>query len=335
MSQLHEPDSDTSEAIAFHEEQKPKSKRQDQSSGLLRLPAELRNRIYEHVLVEEDPIPIEPGLKLPQLLSTCAQIREEATLLWFSENDFQTVITDCDSTSLQCFEDWSYHFQNKFSEPEDHFHPARSMEIRGAIKWSALEDWVKAVWSSSVSRQECSADGDKAMAIIVGAHDIAEQHLERSWEECQKALDILVTPALKVPPLVRACYQIYRETMLYWTGQNTFVVDVVDYDSTLLLNYVKFHCRCRYKNQFEKETGPRISCAGSIHWTNLQGWAKAIWSWGLGALQRSPSDDQEEVIIASALEIAEQHRGRLWEDCQQALDTLRNTIEGLSNVQIL
>ncbi|USW53786.1 hypothetical protein Slin15195_G071050 [Septoria linicola] len=125
------------------------------------------------------------------------------------------------------------------------------------------------------------------------------------------------------------------ETMLYWTGQNTFVVDVVDYDSTLLLNYVKFHCKCRYKNQLEKETGPRISCAGSIHWTNLQGWAKAIWSWDLGALQRSPSDDQEEVIIASALEIAEQHRGRLWEDCQQALDTLRKTIEGLSNVQIM
>lgn len=60
------------------------------SSPLLRLPAELRNRIYELVLVSPEPATIA-GRKnyfssSPQILRTCRQINNEATAILYSDN---------------------------------------------------------------------------------------------------------------------------------------------------------------------------------------------------------------------------------------------------------
>ncbi|KAF7192719.1 hypothetical protein HII31_05945 [Pseudocercospora fuligena] len=48
---------------------------------LLELAPELRNRIYEDVLVENKRVPINKGLRPPALLHTCKQVRDEATKL--------------------------------------------------------------------------------------------------------------------------------------------------------------------------------------------------------------------------------------------------------------
>lgn len=66
-------------------------------SPLFALPAELRNKIYEYALIDQDPIPLYfthradritqscPG---PALLQVCHQIRFEATAMYYTNNTF-------------------------------------------------------------------------------------------------------------------------------------------------------------------------------------------------------------------------------------------------------
>jgi hypothetical protein len=51
-------------------------------SKLLRLPGEIRNLIYKHLFETHEPR-IEPGYRLPGLLTTCRQIYLEATSLYY------------------------------------------------------------------------------------------------------------------------------------------------------------------------------------------------------------------------------------------------------------
>ena len=65
------------------------------TSRLLRLPAELRNKIYHHTLTASEGQHVElTAIKQHSaLLRTCSQIRKEATDIFYANNTF--VITDC------------------------------------------------------------------------------------------------------------------------------------------------------------------------------------------------------------------------------------------------
>lgn len=61
------------------------------TSPFLRLPTELRNRIYELLLISPDPPQLPGGRKnyfssSPQILCTCRQICVEATGILYGEN---------------------------------------------------------------------------------------------------------------------------------------------------------------------------------------------------------------------------------------------------------
>lgn len=63
---------------------------------ILDLPAELRNRVYEYVLVDPDSEPLlvtRRGHTLPGILRTCRQPREEGTKIYFDLNSFQLTFT--------------------------------------------------------------------------------------------------------------------------------------------------------------------------------------------------------------------------------------------------
>ena len=62
----------------------------EQDSLLLKLPAELRNRIYRTALVSSDALDVtdKPRPTEPALLATCKQIRTEALGIYYSENSF-------------------------------------------------------------------------------------------------------------------------------------------------------------------------------------------------------------------------------------------------------
>lgn len=69
---------------------------------LLDLPAELRNHIYELVLIQDGTINITTPL--PSLLSTCRQFRIEGRDLYFRRNKFEHAIKNFDNTKLQEWE---------------------------------------------------------------------------------------------------------------------------------------------------------------------------------------------------------------------------------------
>lgn len=70
-----------------------KSKRR---AGLLTIPAELRNTIYEHALLTKDRIDLNETPKPPGLLSVCQQIRKEAIALYYKGNNFVFKVHDYD-----------------------------------------------------------------------------------------------------------------------------------------------------------------------------------------------------------------------------------------------
>ena len=71
-----------------------------QTCRLLRLPSELRNRIYELILIQEDQIRMPAGRTEGDkraLLCTCHQIHDEAVGIYYGNNAF---IADCGSWFL-------------------------------------------------------------------------------------------------------------------------------------------------------------------------------------------------------------------------------------------
>lgn len=87
---------------------------------LLELSGELRNRIYEYTLCEEEPITIDRyNLEEPPLLLACKQIREEASSIYYGENDFEFEVPNFDlDVAIEYFRRPSalkYHNDNRFT----------------------------------------------------------------------------------------------------------------------------------------------------------------------------------------------------------------------------
>ncbi|RMY58255.1 hypothetical protein D0865_02706 [Hortaea werneckii] len=76
-----------------------------QTSPLLTLPPELRNKIYSLALTSPSKLtPSKTGhLKLPALLQTCVQIRLEATQMWFAQTTFQIPLNPSNLSNLHTF----------------------------------------------------------------------------------------------------------------------------------------------------------------------------------------------------------------------------------------
>lgn len=66
------------------------------SKGLLDLPAELRNRISEFVLLQDDAVVITSSTPQPAYLHVCRQIRTEAFEVFYTGNDFLLRVDDFD-----------------------------------------------------------------------------------------------------------------------------------------------------------------------------------------------------------------------------------------------
>jgi hypothetical protein len=65
----------------------------DDNCQLLSLPPELRNRIYEMVLVQSQTVMVAPaGISEPALLSTAKQVRNEAIQIYYGQNIFHITI---------------------------------------------------------------------------------------------------------------------------------------------------------------------------------------------------------------------------------------------------
>lgn len=74
---------------------------QPRSQGLAgshfsRIPPELRNEIYDLVVLDDDPI----NAPWPALTGTCKQIRSESLAIYLGSNDFVATLIDREHSSL-------------------------------------------------------------------------------------------------------------------------------------------------------------------------------------------------------------------------------------------
>ena len=76
-----------------------------QASGLLSLPPELRNAIYELALNESIGVVVDNRFGQPALLNTCRQIRAEARPVWYTENRFLVRIHNSKDDVLARFDE--------------------------------------------------------------------------------------------------------------------------------------------------------------------------------------------------------------------------------------
>lgn len=71
-------------------------------SPLMKLPPELRNRIYRYTVVGDSKIFVtHNGLREPELLHVCTQIRTEALGIFYSENVFSVENQNYDSSAVR------------------------------------------------------------------------------------------------------------------------------------------------------------------------------------------------------------------------------------------
>ena len=106
---------------------------------------EIRNVIYELALQSNETILVDRELKLPPLLATCTQIRDEACSIWYRDNQFRAEVNNCDAAALN---KWSQHCCTVGQR--DYFDVPIFLE--GLIYWSNLLDWCRAVWKDDKAR---------------------------------------------------------------------------------------------------------------------------------------------------------------------------------------
>ena len=160
--------------------------------GFLRLPPELRNRIYEYALLCPDFITVAAGLKPPGLLQTCRQTRAEATDIWYQRNKFSIIVTSCDATLLRAFK--------SFARAHSTISVPTCLHLRGVGNWSNLKHWCEDIFY----RKTCILTRGAAVSgegrVIAAAHDIALRHGARAkisgdrdgeWMECEGSLEAL------------------------------------------------------------------------------------------------------------------------------------------------
>ncbi|KAK4895244.1 hypothetical protein LTR27_006587 [Elasticomyces elasticus] len=159
------------------------------STGKCMLPTiapELRNKIYEMVLLEDHDIVIDKKLRVPALLQVCRRVRTETVAMWYERNNFDLTIKHCNAELLLRFEKLAM---------KTSLVNTRKLKVTIALKgkphWSNLLSWCKAVCLAKAPMVD-KADGEaKLSTVVAGALSLATRFGNplRTWSRCEKALE--------------------------------------------------------------------------------------------------------------------------------------------------
>ena len=119
---------------------------------LSKLPAELRNRIWEHVLIDDrSAIDIDANSNAPPaVLAASRQIRKETRTIYYTRNRFVITVYDYDAAAVLPFVD-RYLKYSRFST----LFPNEELNVEfaflGQPNWKNLYDWIKAEWDRGIT----------------------------------------------------------------------------------------------------------------------------------------------------------------------------------------
>jgi hypothetical protein len=174
-------------------------------SLLLKLPPELRNRIYEYALRFDNGIcEVNETVGIPEsaLLLTCKEIRQEAIGIFYSANKVHVELESFSPAMPILIEKKMCALHKQYGYKIE----INSLSTRGPRNWRNLMSWLKTVHgpqrspfgilgvSSMLENQPYSQQADltaKEMAMLAGLFQVASMTTDLPWDEVEKALNIL------------------------------------------------------------------------------------------------------------------------------------------------
>lgn len=136
---------------------------------------------------------------------------------------------------------------------------------------------------------------------------------------------IVITKALKLPPLLSVCRQIREEGMKIWAQSNTFHITVDRFDARLLAAWNRFVTEVL---GYRPITGMFVN--DSHNWANLLHWARIVQEGRIDAVPATADGmPRGHTIASAAIGIAYYMQGEAWEDCKMVLERFRLALEAL------
>lgn len=153
-----------------------------------KIPPEIRNSIWRNVLVSSDPIHVTKDQPhQPSLLRTCTQVREEASSIYFNENQFELPMVGFDSTlGLKWCTMAKPYLQKSVAKVAD---LGRDRES-GTETWADLKVWLQRAHAGEVPRYV--PDGRYTIGCDENAEelfDAMDELRDKSWAEAAQVLE--------------------------------------------------------------------------------------------------------------------------------------------------
>lgn len=151
----------------------------DQPCYLLELPAELRNHIYELVLVSPTRITVKKKYKRPGILAVNHQTRSEAWKIYFNtENTFRFIIHSCDGN---LFMKWVKVFPT--FDTDIYFQDQGTPNFANLYNW--LQEAHETLFSLPQNLNRLTGSGaDATHTVVWAAHRIMGRAIERrEWPD--------------------------------------------------------------------------------------------------------------------------------------------------------
>lgn len=159
-------------------------------SRLLKLAAELRNRIYEYALTEDRDIHVgHRGFHQSGLLQTNRQIRSETRAMYFSVNTFAIDAKNFDPT-------WIIKFSSATRINSGNVRP-KSFKFNfgfGTPVWDNVMEWLRACFEGRTTLS-FGSDGtsNAAVTVVAQAFELLRELMKakNSWETIEASMEVL------------------------------------------------------------------------------------------------------------------------------------------------
>ena len=162
----------------------------DTTTGVLMLPAELRNRIYRFALVSSSPVSIgRTSFAHPAFLEVCRQIRKEAISIYYYENTFAIEAPDFDPSTIRAFY-WRVESLYRVYQLSPTSITKQYDVIGSHRNWTNIMKLLKLFHSKKVPGCRTDDRSSKVQRAVTGACQIAAALRNRPWAEVEPVLQV-------------------------------------------------------------------------------------------------------------------------------------------------
>ncbi|KAK5695985.1 hypothetical protein LTR97_008405 [Elasticomyces elasticus] len=143
-----------------------------------------------------------------------------------------------------------------------------------------------------------------------------------------------ITPAYRTPGFLSTWRLVRQEaTIMYW-NRNYWTIYAPGCDASLAIAFVN-HSGPALTPKPKRQVPLQIGIGGAnqgANWSNLVSWCRHVWGGGRLHFYKENvcKTNATCVVVGAALAVALRHRGRKWEECEEALEVLRG-VAALSN----